>query len=267
MVIGIFDSGLGGLSVWRELRKLHSGNFIYFGDTAHVPYGEKTSAELQCYFRQIVRFLEEKNCASVVVACNTSSVLALPQIKSEVQTQLFGIVDAALNATLAVGKGCVGVLATKATVESGVYQREFRKHKPHWNVFVRSAPKLVKLVEQGRIRDEATKEALVEYLTPLLAEKIDTLLLGCTHYPFLQPLIEEIVGPEVQIVDPAFKLAVQVQKSLNELTLKHVKYNNETEFWVSAQPEQFRMNAEMLLNEKIPSVNLHQILGERAECE
>lgn len=267
MVIGIFDSGLGGLSVWRELRKLFNGRFIYFGDTAHVPYGDKTSTELQCYFRQIVRFLEEKNCLSIVVACNTSSVLALSQIKPEVQAQLFGIVDAALSATITVGKGRIGVLATKATVESGVYQREFQKHKPDWNVFVKSAPQLVKLVEQGRIRDQETKEVLVEYLNPLLEEKIDTLLLGCTHYPFLQSLIEEIVGPDVQIVDPAFNLATQVHESLGELTVKSEILYNETEFWVSAQPEQFKMNAEILLNEKIPSVSLHQILGERAECE
>ncbi|HHU61090.1 MAG: glutamate racemase [Bacillota bacterium] len=267
MVIGIFDSGLGGLSVWRELRKIISGQFIYFGDTAHVPYGEKSPAELRSYFQQILRFLTEKQCTSVVVACNTSSVVVLPHVKEQIKIPLYGVVEAALGASLEVCKGRMGIIATKATVESGVYQTEFKRLKPDWDITAQSAPRLVRLVEKGSTNTAEAEEALAEYLEPLKAKNIDTLLLGCTHYPFLIEQIKAIMGPDVEIVDPAFRLASQVKKSV--LMGKNDDYQpqSKTEFWVSAHPEQFKQNAEKLLNEQIPPVGLHQILGERTECE
>lgn len=263
MVIGIFDSGLGGLSVWRHLRQNLTARLLYFGDTAHVPYGEKSPAQLQGYFWDILEFFQNKGCQGVVVACNTSSALVLPQVKTKVEIPIFGIIEGAVQATLATSQGRVGVLATRATTESGVYQEAFRRERSDWQVFVQSAPRLVPLVEQGQIKEDAAKQAVKEYLAPLLVQNIDTLLLGCTHYPFLHALISEVVGPNVQIVDPAPALGLQVRQALPHLA-EIGAGNPETEFWVSAHPEKFRSTAQLLLQEEMPPVGLHQLSGERA---
>lgn len=264
MVIGIYDSGLGGLSVWRELRQHLSPALLYFGDTAHIPYGEKTSTQLQSYFWDILAFLKSKECVGVVVACNTASALVLPEVKEKAGIPLIGIIEGAVQATLAVGQGKVGVLATRATTESGVYQRAFRIARPSWQVFVHSAPRLAPMVEQGQISGPLARQIVEEYLTPLLEKNIDTLLLGCTHYPFLHPIIEEIVGSGVRIVDPAFTLAKQVSEWLPNLGKVENCQRRGTEFWVSDKPEKFQKTAHLLLHEDIPSVGLYQASGERA---
>lgn len=261
MIIGVYDSGLGGLSVWRELRQLDV-EIVYFGDTAHVPYGEKTPAQLQGFFWEILRFLQGKGCEAVVMACNTASAIVLPAVKSGAPIPLFGIIEAGVQGCLKVGKGRLGLLATRATVESGVYQRAFGKERPQWLVFGQSAPQLASLVEQGKATEQATKALVAEYLAPLLAQDVDTLLLGCTHYPFLRPLIEEIVGPEVQIVDPAPILVQHISDWLVRADLGRNNSGSSTEFWVSAHPDRFRAVAHSLLQEEIPSVGLHQLSGE-----
>lgn len=264
LVIGIYDSGLGGLSVWRELRRRTHAQLIYFGDTAHVPYGEKTPDQLEGYFWNIVGFFQEKGCQGVVVACNTSSALVLPRVHGKIQLPVFGIIESAVQAALAVSKGRVGVLATRGTVASGVYQQAFRQASPQGQVFVKSAPRLVPLVEQGQITSQTTRQALQEYLEPLLAKKIDTLLLGCTHYPFLQELLEDLVGSDVTIVDPAPTVARQLQASLPNHGKGQEESSRQTEFWVSSEPHRFREMAELLLKEKLPPVGFHHMSGERA---
>lgn len=260
MIIGLYDSGLGGLSVWRELRHLNA-RFIYFGDTAHVPYGEKTPAQLQDYFWQILDFLQGKGCQGVVIACNTASALVLPAVKPVVSMPVIGIIEAAVQGCLQVGQGRLGVLATQATVDSEVYQQAFREARPNWQVFVHGAPQLASLVEQGQATESATKRVVAEYLEPLIAQNIDTLLLGCTHYPFLRPLVEEVVGSSVQIVDPAPILAEQVSCWLDILDSRQDRQGPSTEFWVSAHPERFQMVAQSLLQEEIPPVGVYKLSG------
>lgn len=264
MVIGIYDSGLGGLSVWRYLKQHTNVQLLYFGDTAHVPYGEKTPLQLQGYFWDILDFFRTKGCQGVVVACNTSSALVLPQVRGLVKIPVIGIIEGAVEAVSQVSAGRVGVLATRATAASGVYQAALQKALPHGEVFVQSAPNLVPLVEQGLIEADSTKKALAEYLTPLLNQKIDTLLLGCTHYPFLLGLIAELAGPSVKIVDPAPTVALKVRQALPELMALTELPNAATEFWVSSDPKRFQNMAELLLQERISPVGLHHMPGERA---
>lgn len=265
LAIGIYDSGLGGLSVWRELRQSTKARLLYFGDTSHVPYGEKTQAQLEGYFWEIVGFFLTKGCQAVVVACNTSSALVVPRVAGKVDIPVFGIIERAVDAVLEVSDGRVGVLATRATAESGAYQRAFAEAAPDTKVFVQSAPKLVPLVEAGEINSDLTRQALKEYIDPLLAENIDTLLLGCTHYPFLRESIAELAGPAVRIVDPAPALAVQVGEMFPAWQADQLgkAASCDTQFWVSGDPQTFKTTAELLLKEELPAVGFYHMSGEK----
>lgn len=259
MVIGIYDSGLGGLSVWRELRGAITTRLVYFGDTANVPYGEKSSAELVSYFWRIYSFFRKQGCDAVVVACNTSSALVLPEVRDKVELPVFGVIEAAVDLASQVSRDRVGILATRGTIESGVYQRAFRETKPHLQVVAQSAPRLVPLIEQGQTAGPEVEAVLREYLEPLQKQAVDTLLLGCTHYPFLSPLIKELVGPKVEVVDPAPSLASLVKTALDA---GGVGGKATTEFYVSSQPKKFQHMAELLLQEEVPEVRLEAITGE-----
>jgi len=264
-MIGIYDSGLGGLSVWRELRQYTGAQLLYFGDTSHVPYGEKTPAQLEKYFWDIVGFFLEQGCRGVVVACNTSSALVLPRVEGKVRVPVFGIIESAIRAVLDVTEGRVGILATQGTVGSGVYQNAFAAISPKVQVCVQSAPRLVPLVERGLIQEDITRQALREYLDPLMAQGIDTLLLGCTHYPFLQETIRELVGPDLHIVNPAPHMARRVAEVFPNLAKgKGAEPNRETKFWVSGDPHTFKTTAEVLLQERLPAVGFHHMPGEKS---
>ncbi len=259
-MIGIYDSGVGGLSIWRELRRHLNTRLIYFGDTAHVPYGEKTAAQLEGYFWRIIEFFQSRGCVGAVVACNTTSTLVLPGVQDKVELPVLGIVEGALEATLAVGGGTIGILATKATVQSGVYQRALLAARPDWHVYAQSAPRLVPLVERGQVDDGEVERAVREYLRPLLDKKIDTLLLGCTHYPFLRSLLEKVVGSHVRIVDPAPFIALKAEKIWPQFASGGTYQGSE--FWVSAAPQDFQRSARELLQEEIPQVRLYDQSGE-----
>ena len=263
-MIGIYDSGLGGLSVWRELRQYTSAQLLYFGDTSHVPYGEKTPAQLESYFWDIVGFFLSQGCQGVVVACNTSSALVLPRVMGKLQVPVFGILESAVRATLEVSDGRIGILATRGTVDSGAYQGAFSRVAPDVQVFMQSAPLLVPLVEQGQVKSQVTRQVLQEYLDPLIARDIDTLLLGCTHYPFLYELIEELLGAHVHIVNPAPQLALQVAEMFPNLATSPTDDPNKTtQFWVSGDPHTFKTTAELLLQERLPAVGFHHMAGEK----
>ncbi len=264
MVIGIYDSGVGGLSVWRELRRYTNARLLYFGDTCHVPYGEKSPEQLETYFWEIVGFFQTQGCQSVVVACNTSSALVLPRVRDRLGIPVFGIIESAVQAAVAVSGGRVGVLATRGTAESGVYQTMFRTIYPQGQVFVQSAPRLVPLIEAGQITAQVTRDALKEYLAPLVGRGVDTLVLGCTHYPFLQELLVDLLGPDVRIVDPAPSLALHVTEELPLEPAEMGPRGAGTGFWVSGDPTTFQETAERLLQEKLPTVQCHPMAGERA---
>ncbi len=216
--IGIFDSGIGGLTVVRALvERLPRENFIYIGDTAHIPYGNKTQAELFSYAEDILSFFISQGVKAVLVACGTHSSVTLPELASRYSFPMLGVLKAGARSACRTSRNLrAGVMATQATVNSQAYTREIRAINPEFKVFERACHRFVPLVESGQIDGEETREAVKEYLTPLLDERIDTLVLGCTHYPFLLPLIKEFAGEGINVVDPACETVEELSALLHQ---------------------------------------------------
>jgi glutamate racemase len=219
--IGIFDSGVGGLTVVRQIhRLLPHEELIYLGDTARVPYGTKSPTTVVRFATEITQFLEQQQVKAVVVACNTVSAWALPSLQNTFDMPILGVIQPGVEA--AVGKtrtGRIGIIGTAATIRSQAYERAILFRNSEAQVFARSCPLLVPLVEEGWVRHPVTKAVLEEYLAPLLRKHIDTLVLGCTHYPLLKHALREIVGPEVALVDSAESCARSLEARLESLGL------------------------------------------------
>lgn len=221
--IGVFDSGLGGLTAVRELRQLlPSENIIYFGDTARVPYGGRSAEILLKYARQDVRFLRSHDIKAILVACGTVSTTALPQLRQESDIPILGVVEPACRRAAAVTRNRrVGLIATAASVRSGAYQRSLRQLDPDIAVTAKACPLFVPLVENGRFRrgDVVIETVAREYLEPLRREGLDTLILGCTHYPLLTDIIGDIMGPGVTLINTGEEAAWELKRTLRGLDL------------------------------------------------
>ena len=221
--IGVFDSGLGGLTVVREImRNLPDESITYFGDTARVPYGNKSKETIIRYSRQIVHFLEEKKVKAIVVACNTASALALDTIEKEISLPILGVVRPGADMAIAstVNKR-VGVIATEGTIRSGLYRQLICGADPEMQVFEKACPLFVPLVEEGWTKDPITEEVARRYLQEILDKDIDALIMGCTHYPLLRSLLKKIVGDSVQLINPAYETAQALGRMLDEYDLRH----------------------------------------------
>ncbi len=215
-VIGIFDSGVGGLSVAREIMaQLPAQRLIYLADQAHAPYGQRSLAEIRAFSDGIARFLLAQGAQLIVVACNTASAAALHWLRAQMpETPFVGMEPAVKPATSRTRTGHVGVIATAATFQGELFASLLDRYANNVTVHTQVCPALVPLVEAGALDSARTRAAVQEYLTPLLAAGIDELVLGCTHYPFLRPLIEATVGPDVEVIDPAPAVARQVARVL-----------------------------------------------------
>lgn len=251
--IGVFDSGLGGLTAVRELRQLlPSENIIYFGDTARVPYGGRSAEILLKYARQDVRFLRSHDIKAILVACGTVSTTALPQLRQESDIPILGVVEPACRRAAAVTRNRrVGLIATAASVRSGAYQRSLRQLDPDIAVTAKACPLFVPLVENGRFRrgDVVIETVAREYLEPLRREGLDTLILGCTHYPLLKSMIGEFMGRNVVLVDPAKTAAHHLERILSERGLKADHPAGQAHFYVSDAPDGFVQTADLFLGE------------------
>jgi glutamate racemase len=219
--IGVFDSGIGGLTVVRALRKaLPAEDIFYLGDTARLPYGTKNKSTIERYSLEIAGLLLSEGAKIIVVACNTASALALPRLQEVLQIPVIGVINpGARAATKTTKTGRIGVIGTRATMTSGAYEQAIHALRPGATVFSQPCPLLVPIIEEGMLRDSVTEEVLHLYLDPLLVEGVDTLVLGCTHYPLLAPLIAEVVGEAVTLVDSADNCATAVVQLLKELDL------------------------------------------------
>ncbi|MCG2690001.1 glutamate racemase [Candidatus Parcubacteria bacterium] len=223
--IGVFDSGFGGLAVFKEISKaLPQYNHIYLGDTANCPYGNRSQTQIYQFTQQAVDFLFSQNCFLVILACNTASSEALRKIQQEYLSKAYPnrrvlgvVVPACEEAALLTKNRKIGVIATKATVSSLAFKRELTKLNPKIKVFQQACPLLVPLVEQGKHNASETKKLLQRYLSPLLKEKVDTLILGCTHYGLLEKQIKQIVGNEVKVVSEGSIIA----NKLKDYLLRH----------------------------------------------
>jgi|SRR5579863_3234102 len=217
--IGVFDSGVGGLTVVSALRhQLPQESILYLGDTARLPYGSKSAATVIRYTRRNIDFLLGRGVKAIVVACNTASALALPELTAEVP--LWGVIEPGARQAAAASHGRVGVIATAATVGSGAYADALRRVRAELEIHSQACPLFVPLVEEGWHDDAVTEAIAVRYLAPLLAAGVDTLVLGCTHYPLLAPVIQRVAGPQVTLVDSAEAVAATVAKGLRERGLE-----------------------------------------------
>ena len=223
--IGIFDSGIGGLTVARQIHKvLPQEDLIYLGDTARVPYGTKSPSTVVRFACEDTNFLLQQNVKAVVVACNTCSAWALPILEKKYQVPVFGVILPGVRAALEASRGQrIGIIGTSATIRSKAYSNGILARCDTAKVFVRSCPLLVPLVEEGWMNHRLTQSILREYLAPLRRHRIDTLILGCTHYPLLKKSIRAVVGKNVALVDSAESCARYVRERLEHLQLINPK--------------------------------------------
>jgi glutamate racemase len=219
--IGIFDSGIGGLTVVRRIHEaLPKEDLVYLGDTARVPYGTKSPETVIRFACEDAAFLLGQKVKAVVVACNTASAWALATLRREFAVPVFGVIEpGAMAALMQTENRRIGVIATRATVCSEAYRRCIQKWEPRARVVAQACPLLVPLVEEGWDRHLVTREVLREYLGPILGEGVDTLVLGCTHYPLLKPAIQKVAGRRIHLVDSAESCAQDVRLSLDRLAL------------------------------------------------
>jgi glutamate racemase len=239
--IGVFDSGIGGLTVLKELTALLPGeDFIYLGDTARLPYGTKSNEVIVRYSRENTEFLLAKGIKLLVVACNTSSAVALGEIERHTMVPVIGVIDPGARAAVKASRtGKIGVIGTEATIASGAYTRAIQNLKPRVEIYTRACPLLVPLVEEGWTDNEIAERTVTHYLESLKASGIDTLLLGCTHYPLLRAMFERVLGPRVKIVDSAIATAAAVREKLATLKLARRRGGGAQSFFVTETPDRF----------------------------
>ncbi|MEW6718239.1 MAG: glutamate racemase [Chloroflexota bacterium] len=230
--IGVFDSGVGGLSVMQAIREqLPDERLLYLADQAHVPYGTKSLAEVRSYAEGITRFLLAKGCKLIVVACNTASAASLHYLRQVFPgVPIVGMEPAVKPAAERTQTGVVGVLATTATFQGELYASLLERFANDVTVLQDTCPGLVSLIEAGNLEGEEPRRVLESALRPMLHQGIDVVVLGCTHYPFITPLIQAIVGPGVKVIDPAPAVARQVKRVLEENGLRHPAENGAVAF-------------------------------------
>ena len=237
--IGVFDSGVGGLTVLREIMAhLPAESLLYFGDTARVPYGNRSQSELLRFVREIITWMQTQGVKMVVMACNTSSALALEIVQAEFDIPILGIILPGARA--AAKAGCrIGVISTVATAKSNAYKQAILEASPTSKVWQVGCPDFVPLIEQSRIDDPYTRAVATDYLKPLMAANIDTLVYGCTHYPHLSPLMDQILPPSITVINPASSLVTAMTKELDLLGLRSTQPAPQIDFYVSGDPAQF----------------------------
>jgi len=254
--IGVFDSGIGGLTVVKELtRLLPQENFIYFGDAARAPYGSRPPAEVLGFMHEILRFFAGRRVKMVVFACNTTTALGIDGARRQYPFPLVGMNTGARVALRVTRNKRIGVIATQATIASGKHGKTMKVIDPSVAVYPQACPKFVPLIERGELEGPLIEDAALEYLAPLKEARVDTVILGCTHYPLISPLIRRIMGPVVEIVDPACETAADAGKALAKYGLSRASGRGWARLYFSAR--------------SAPAARLAQnIVGDRlAACE
>lgn len=260
--IGVFDSGVGGLTVVRALmERLPFEDIVYFGDTARVPYGVKSVATIEHFTQQIAEFLLEKQVKILIIACNTMAAVAAERVRSVSPVPVLDVIDAgARNAVTASKSGAIGVIGTPTTINSNAYARSIHAINPNMRVYSQACPLFVPLVEEGWLDHPVTRLTAQEYLKPVFVEQIDTLVLGCTHYPLLKPMLQDLAGGRMQLVDSAVSMAEQAAQLLAERGLANPqrnmpKYDN----YVTDIPLRFQTIGERFLGRSLNKLEMVQL--------
>ncbi len=232
--IGIFDSGVGGLTVWKTLlNTFENESFVYFADNNNCPYGNKTNEEITILSKAIVDFLITQKCKIIIVACNTATSAAIQKLRAEYTIPIIGIEPAIKPASILTKTGNVGVLATQGTINGGHFKNTSEKFAKNKNVITQIGYGLVKLVEENKVYSEEMEVLLRKYIQPMLAEKVDYIVLGCTHYRLLVDQIHKITGGRISLLEPSEAIAKQTEKVLSELNLLSDTSNRKTQVYTS----------------------------------
>jgi glutamate racemase len=258
--IGVFDSGLGGLTVAAELmRQLPAEGLIYFGDTARVPYGPKAPSTVRRYSRQIASYLEAEGVKALVIACNTATAHALTTLRAELRVPIIGVIAPGARAAVAATRsGNVGVIGTAGTIRSGAYERAIRELSPDVRITAQACPLFVPLVEEGWIDKEATRLVAAEYLQTLRDADVDTVVLGCTHYPLLKPVLADLLGKDVRLIDSAAETAAEARRLLAERGIAASPRGEPLRrFLASDDSSQFLRLGQRFLGRALDAVELH----------
>jgi glutamate racemase len=253
--IGIFDSGVGGLTVLHAvLRALPHEHLIYLGDTGRYPYGSRSAEIVTRYALESADFLVERRLKLLVIACNTATAAALEALRAHVPVPVIGVVDPGARAAVrATGNGRVGVIGTEAVIGSGAYTRALRAQRPALEIFTRACPLFVPLAEEGWTEGAVARTVAETYLASLARSGIDTLILGCTHYPLLKPLIAEVMGPDVTLVDSAEETAREVTARLEANGGGRPTGPGSTSFFVTDAPDRFVRIGQRFLGARVES--------------
>lgn len=256
--IGLFDSGVGGLTVLKELlHALPDESYVYFGDTARVPYGGKSPETIMRYSFENTNFIIQHDVDILVIPCNTASSIALSRLQKCFSIPIIGVIDPVCKKVQQVTKTKrIGVIGTKTTISSGAYQTELKKHIPDAEIFSTACPLFVPVVEEQLLVPSIIQPIVKHYLAPLKKKKIDTLILGCTHYPLLTHFIQEEMGEGVQILNPAQACTEQVLQIKSELNLPQADVSA-LQFFVSDDPKRFKAFGEAFL--QTPMKNVQKI--------
>lgn len=261
MPVGVFDSGLGGLTVLREIhRQLPHENLVYFGDTARVPYGNKSSATIIRYSREIVRFLLAHHVKAIVVACNTASSYALDAIRETTDVPVLGVIEPAVQSLVqkAQAASVAGLIATKGTIASGAYERVLSSHNPAQRLIGKACPLLVPLIEEGYAESHAADLILHDYLAPLAKANAEYLILGCTHYPLIAQAIQRLY-PQFTLIDSAEQTALELKTLLQENNLAHKSDTARVELFVSDMTESMRALKDLFFADRVDRFEVAQI--------
>lgn len=260
--IGVFDSGVGGLTVAKEImRQLPGENLVYFGDTARVPYGSKSGNTVRKYSRQIANFLLTKHVKAIVIACNTASALARDELIQMVDIPVVDVVQpGAKMAADSTKNNSIGIIGTESTVKSGIYEEYLHKINPEITVVSKACPLFVPLVEEGLLEDRVTEDIVSRYLHDMKEYRIDTLVLGCTHYPLLRGVIGREMGENVRLVNPAYETAKSLKALLKEEDLLASGGTlREHHYYVSDGVEKFMSFADSVLPCRVENVQIVDI--------
>ena len=255
--IGIFDSGVGGLTVFRAIqRRLPNESLIYLGDTARIPYGVRSAATIERYARECAAFVQSRGVKAIVIACNTASAHATEHLQNRCSVPVLGvIIPGARRAVEVTRNGRIGVIATEATVASGAYERAMVTIRSGLEITSRACPLFVPLAEEGWLNHPVTGQVAEEYLAELRSSRVDTLVLGCTHYPILRPVIEQTMGNEIAYVDSGEVVAEGLAKMLEEKGIAcESGQERSEEFYVTDSAARFRRVAELFLGRPLESV-------------
>jgi len=260
--VGVFDSGVGGLTVVNQLIKsLPQEDIIYFGDTAHLPYGSKSKESVIRFSLDIANFLKAQKVKIIVVACNTASSFALSSLREKIEIPVIGVIEPGAQAAIDATRNFkIGIIGTEGTVKSRAFEEALRKIDKNVKVFSRACPLFVPLVEEGWLDEPETSQIAEKYLSPMKDEGIDTLILGCTHYPLLKELLSRIMGQEISLIDTAEATAKAVERKLREKNLLRKGSRKAVyKFFVSDDPEKFLQLGKRFLGkniEKAKRINL-----------